>query len=283
MTTVLIREGDTPMESRTDRNLVLVGAAVACGGAVLGLSTMVVNMLALGIVALALAVAAGAITVVLGRRLVAIRGQVVGLESRVADLECNTPDREPSGMLHENASTNSTHGESVTDLDRPTADTDHRNAGEHLTDAATGLFSEGYFKVALDARLSAARRHLRPVAVVLMDVVDGLGDGLPRPTTPTAVAEGINETVRDADTACRMKDGRFGLVLEDTPENGAIWTIERIRRHLAERHPGQTVWAGVACYPAHAFDAEEILKQAEDALTAAREWRQDRIEVATAT
>jgi diguanylate cyclase (GGDEF)-like protein len=170
-----------------------------------------------------------------------------------------------------------------TDRDGPSADADHRAAGEHLTDAVTGLFSEGYFRVALDARLSAARRHLRPVAVVLLDVVDGLGEGLPRPTAPTAVAEGINETVRDADTACRMKDGRFGLVLEDTPENGAIWTIERVRRHLADRYPGQTMWAGVACYPAHAFDAKEILKQAEDALLAAREWRQDRIEVATAS
>jgi hypothetical protein len=45
---------------------------------------------------------------------------------------------------------------------------------------------------------------------------------------------------------------------------------------------GLTLWAGVACYPAHAFDAGEILTQADAALTAAREWRQDRIEVATA-
>ena len=88
-------------------------------------------------------------------------------------------------------------------------------------------------------------------------------------------------TIRDADTACRMLDGRFGLVLEDTPENGAIWTVERIRRHLAGVNTGMTLWAGVACYPAHAFDAGEILAQADRALHAAREWRQDRIEVAT--
>jgi diguanylate cyclase (GGDEF)-like protein len=169
-------------------------------------------------------------------------------------------------------------------LDRPTADADHRSeTPDHLTDSGTGLFSEGYFRVALEARLSAARRHLRPVAVVLLDVVEGLEDGLPRPTDPSAVADGVRETVRDADTACRMNDGRFALVLEDTPENGAIWTIERDRRHLADHHPGQTLWAGVACYPAHAFDSDEILKQAEEALTNAREWRQDRIEVATAT
>ena len=151
-----------------------------------------------------------------------------------------------------------------------------------LTDESTGLFSQEYFDVALDARLSAARRHLRPVAVVLIEVVEGLADGSPRPAAPRAVADSISATIRDADTACRMADGRFGLVLEDTPENGAIWTVERIRRHLAGVSTGLTLWAGVACYPAHAFDAGEILSQAETALTAAREWRQDRIEVATA-
>ena len=150
-----------------------------------------------------------------------------------------------------------------------------------LTDHSTGLFSQEYFDVALDARLSAARRHLRPVAVVLVEVVEGLADGSPRTAAPRTVADSISATIRDADTACRMTDGRFGLVLEDTPENGAIWTVERIRRHLAGISTGLTLWAGVACYPAHAFDADEILTQADAALAAAREWRQDRIEVAT--
>jgi two-component system cell cycle response regulator len=149
-----------------------------------------------------------------------------------------------------------------------------------LTDHSTGLFSQEYFDVALDARLSAARRHLRPVAVVLIEVVEGLADDSPRAAAPRKVADSISATIRDADTACRMTDGRFGLVLEDTPENGAIWTVERIRRHLVEIDPGLTVWAGVACYPAHAFDKVSILRAADAALVAAREWHQDRIEVA---
>ncbi|HEY5887919.1 MAG TPA: diguanylate cyclase, partial [Acidimicrobiales bacterium] len=111
-----------------------------------------------------------------------------------------------------------------------------------LTDESTGLFSQEYFDVALDARLSAARRHLRPVAVVLIEVVEGLPDGTPRAAAPRTVADSISATIRDADTACRMTDGRFGLVLEDTPENGAIWTVERIRRHLAGVNTGMTLW-----------------------------------------
>ena len=104
--------------------------------------------------------------------------------------------------------------------------------------AATGLFSEGYFTVALDARIAAARRQLEPVAVVLIEVIEGLESGLPRPANPKAVAECITATIREADTACRLLDGGYALVLEDTAENGAIWTVERIRRRITDRGPG---------------------------------------------
>jgi GGDEF domain-containing protein len=151
-----------------------------------------------------------------------------------------------------------------------------------LTDASTGLFNEQFFRVSLDTRVSAARRHLRPVAVVLVQVSEGVREGSPSPVAPDLVAEGVRATLRDADTACRLDDGRFALILEDTPENGAVWTVERVRRALALERPGQTLWAGIACYPAHAFDAWDLFDRAAKALEAAREWHQDRIEVATA-
>ena len=100
------------------------------------------------------------------------------------------------------------------------------------------------------------------------------------PAPPERAAESIRETIRDADTACRLDDGSFAVILEDTPENGAVWTVERVRRNLVSRFGNHTMWAGVACYPAHAFSSAELLDQARIALDSAREWRQDRIEVA---
>lgn len=150
-----------------------------------------------------------------------------------------------------------------------------------MTDPETGLFNQEFFRVALDSRVSAARRQLRPVAVVLAQVAGGVREGSPQATPAPVVAEAVRVTLRDADTACRLDDGRFALILEDTPENGAVWTVERVRRALAGAHPGQTLWAGIACYPAHAFDADELLERAGIALVAAQEWRQDRIEVAS--
>jgi len=148
-----------------------------------------------------------------------------------------------------------------------------------LIDQSTGLFSENFFLVALESRIAAARRHLRPVAIVILEVVEGLPDD-PAPTQAEVVTEAIQATLREADTACRLRNGDFALLLEDTPENGAIWTVERIRRYLADRKANLTLWAGVACYPAHAFGPSEVLEAADAALEAAREWRQDRIEVA---
>ena len=151
-----------------------------------------------------------------------------------------------------------------------------------LTDPKTGLFNHEYFLVALDSRIAAARRHLRPVAVGLIHVVDGR-EGIDRPVADAMIiADALRDTLRESDTATRLRDGRFGVVLEDTPENGAIWTMERIRRCLAQDHPNLTMWAGVACYPAHAFDVTGLIDRADAALTAAQDWHQDRIEVATA-
>jgi GGDEF domain-containing protein len=149
-----------------------------------------------------------------------------------------------------------------------------------LTDEETGLLGEGYFLATVAQRISAARRHLRPVAVGLIDVIVDPTTDPSAKIEPTVVSLALADTLRDADTACRLDDGRFAVILEDTPENGAIWTIERLRRQVGEAVQQSTLWAGVACYPAHGFDSTEILAQAEQALTAARDWPQDRIEVA---
>lgn len=151
---------------------------------------------------------------------------------------------------------------------------------ELLTDPDTELFSEAYLRVALDSRLASARRHLRPVALAVIEVTEGVPDELAMEPPAERVADAIRETVREADIACRMDDGTFAVILEDTPENGAVWTVERIRRNLVSRYGHHTLWAGVACYPAHAFDSVELMAQVQTALTAAKEWKQDRIEVA---
>ncbi|WP_426570920.1 GGDEF domain-containing protein [Aquihabitans sp. McL0605] len=164
----------------------------------------------------------------------------------------------------------------------PAVPTPPRDPSDDITDPATGVFTQVFFDASLGKRISAARRGLRPLTVAMMEVVEKVGEPGMVQTTPKPVAEILTETLREADTVARMDSGVFAVLLEDTPENGAIWTLERIRRRISEDLQGCTVRAGMSCYPAYAFDAQQLVDQALGALDAAREWRQDRIEVTTA-
>lgn len=158
-----------------------------------------------------------------------------------------------------------------------------RDGGDDITDPATGVFTQVFFDASLGKRISAARRGLRPLTVAMVEVVEHVGLPNMAHTAPKPVADILVETLREADTVARMDSGVFAVLLEDTPENGAIWTLERIRRKISEDLTGCTVRAGMSCYPAYAFDAKQLVDQSLAALDAAREWRQDRIEVTTAS
>lgn len=150
-----------------------------------------------------------------------------------------------------------------------------------LIDPATGLFSQVFFDASLIKRISAARRGLRPLSIAVADVVLDVGTAQIHPAPPRPVADVMVGVFREADTLARSKDGLYLILLEDTPENGAIWTLERLRRKIAEDLPGHTLWVGLSCYPAYGFDGNQLADQARRALESAREWQQDRIEVTT--
>jgi diguanylate cyclase (GGDEF)-like protein len=255
---------------RVDRRA-LVGITVGVLGLLLGAAAVVWDVVAFAVIAGFVALSCGVASSRLVHRLGRAHAEIEQLSGKVSELETTV---EKEARAREDVETQLASRIQLTATRTSTQ-------GDALTDESTGLYSEGYFTVALDARLAVARRNLKPVAVVLMEVIEGLGDGHPHAADPAGVAVSIAATIREADTACRLLDGGYALVLEDTSENGAIWTIERIRRHMATTAPGLTMWAGVACYPAHGFNTDEVLDRADMALDAAREWRQDRIEVAS--
>lgn len=265
---------------RDQRTLLVVALGVV--GLLLGIAGAAVDLPLLGALA---GVAAVGIALFAARQLAdrsSVDDQVEALASQVDELETALATQMQARLAAEESvrSLGAQLAEAQRVASRP--DPLPGGGGEQITDPVTGLFSEDYFRIAVDSRIAAARRHLRPVAVVLLEVIEGLRTTSPQAASPVLVSETINDTLREADTACRLLDGRFALVLEDTSENGAIWTVERIRRNLAEAQQGLTLRAGIACYPAHAFGSTELLQRASDALIAARDWNQDRIEVASA-
>lgn len=138
----------------------------------------------------------------------------------------------------------------------------------------SGLLTSDYFDIAVTNRIQAARRFLKPIAVVRLRIA------VPLPEAVDAVTDAVVATLRECDTACHLGGDTIGLVLEDTTETGAVWAVERVRRVLLDVAPNTRVQAGIACYPAHAMEPDEVLAHADAALERAAEWPQDRIEVA---
>lgn len=146
-----------------------------------------------------------------------------------------------------------------------------------------GLLGDVFLRSTLRGRVAVARRALRPLSVVHFEVVDDRS-GSSAAIPASEIEATILATLRESDAAGRRDDGVYVFILEETGEDGAVWTAERLRRNLVpEGTPasaGRRFRAGVATYPNHGLDAESIDSQASAALGLARDWRRDRIEVA---
>ena len=260
----------------------VAATVIGLTGIGLGLAAGFAVVYWLGVVAGIASVLAAYLAYLFVNRIVVTEEQTQALAAQVEQLESAVASQIQARMSAEEEARKANMRAAESELSNALSTRDTVNASGELSDAETGLFGEAYFLVTVEQRISAARRHLRPVSIAVVDVVVDPTVKEPADIDPLLVTEALAETLRDADTACRLDDGRFAVILEDTPENGAIWTIERLRRGLAERVDQSTLWAGIACYPAHGFDSNEILGQAEVALGSARDWPQDRIEVAEA-
>jgi GGDEF domain-containing protein len=272
-------ESETPQMNSRARLLPL---AAGVASLTLGVVCVVVDTPLLGVLAgicggLAAFLAIGAIAEARSRedRLKASRMQVAELEDVVADQVQARLSAENAVASLGDQLARAEHIPSSSPIDA------ELTSDGSILDSETGLFNEKYFHVSAHTRIASARRHLRPVSIVLLQLVESLETPAESSADPHAVTDSIRATLRDSDTACRLEDGSFALLLEDTPETGAVWTVERFRRHLSSRCDDVTMWAGVACYPAHAFGRDGLLEQAAGALDSAKDWRQDRIEIAT--
>ncbi len=163
-------------------------------------------------------------------------------------------------------------------------------------DPVTGFFSRWYFYDHLYSETARAGRYKQPLSVVLVGV-DGferlvIGRGRP---VGDAVLKAIARLLlaglrRKVDVACVHGAGEFALLLPSTPpsRSGAALVARRLREAIAgvelrdEDHGllgSFTLSVGVAGYPRHAEDADELGGYAVEALAKARALGGDRVQV----
>jgi len=160
---------------------------------------------------------------------------------------------------------------------------------DSLVDPETGLFDTRYFMASLRHAVAAAKRRLQPMSVVILAFgpdEEAEGHGI------AGRAVFLRDILRGTDTLCRLDGDRLGLILEEATEHGAYLALERIRRQFnrlaaadggSPEGPGgprlprashapvdDGMIAGIASYPTHALEANELVSEAERALARAR-------------
>lgn len=161
--------------------------------------------------------------------------------------------------------------------------TPNDDGGGSITDSITGLPDDRFFHLAVDRKVALARRTLKPLSVALFEI-DDFASFAPylRDHAMRVLSRVVRNTLRDSDTVCQLRPGVLAAVLDDTAETGAVWAADRIRRSLLDTPARDvvTMSAGLACYPSHAMEADDLLAESTRALSTARALGPGRIEVA---
>jgi diguanylate cyclase (GGDEF)-like protein len=138
-----------------------------------------------------------------------------------------------------------------------------------IADHETGMLNAAFFAGLVPTKLATARRRLWPVSIVLMQVI-AISEVVEEEAAPVmaAFAAVVLQTIRAADVACRVGPSTIALVLDDTDEDGAAWVAERVQIHTARLRDPRIVkvCCGIAAYPSHGVEAEELLETARAAL-----------------
>lgn len=161
---------------------------------------------------------------------------------------------------------------------------------QQLTDAATtdpltGLLNRRGFHRAVEGELGRAQRAGEVCSLLLgnCDFFKSLNERVGHREADRAlfaVGETLSEERRLVDIVARIGGAEFALILPDTDQNGAYLVAERMRIRVAEAFSDApvalTMSFGVATFPAHASNPDELMRAADDALFAAKALGRDR-------
>ena len=161
------------------------------------------------------------------------------------------------------------------------------------TDSLTGLPNKRAVSDTLKRMLAQASRTLTPLCLLMLDLdhFKDINDRYGHPVGDQALANvgtALRSALRDSDFAGRNGGEEFAVMLPDTDLAGAVITAEKIRAAIAAIIlPGDAVTVtasvGVAAYPDHATNTEQLERLADSALYLAKRSGRDRVEIATTT
>lgn len=160
-------------------------------------------------------------------------------------------------------------------------------------DGLTGIFNRRFFELRINEEIERARRYGTVLSVVMADIDQFkhlndefghlLGDEVLR-----QVSSIFHQQVRKIDVVCRYGGEEFALLLTQTTVEQGFAVAEKLRRVIEKwQFPGVprsiTISAGVAAFPAHGRNRDELVRAADSGLYQAKQTGRNRVCINNAT
>jgi len=162
-----------------------------------------------------------------------------------------------------------------------------------IRDPLTGLYNRRYLQETLNNELHRASRRKQELGLLMIDLdhFKKFNDEHGHEVGDYILSEFgrlVRLAIRGEDIACRYGGEEFTLVLPEAEREGSLAVAEKIATMIREhnflvnnRSCGPiTVSIGVALFPCHGMTAEELFKQADEALYKAKREGRNRVVLA---
>lgn len=162
---------------------------------------------------------------------------------------------------------------------------------EASRDPLTGLYNRRRLAVEMQRELARAKRYNLRLAVIMLDMDDfkHYNDTNGHPAGDEVLkqlADLLTAHTREADTVCRYGGEEFIVLMSQTGLEGGLAGAENIRRQVADHlftggvnQPGGhlTISLGVAVFPDHGENADDLLCAVDQALYRAKRTGKNRV------
>ncbi len=158
-------------------------------------------------------------------------------------------------------------------------------------DGLTGIFNRRFFELRIGEEIERAKRFNTGMAIIIIDIDHFkrlndefghlLGDEVLR-----QVSSIFSQHLRKIDVVCRYGGEEFVIVLSQTGAEHAMKVAQKLRNLVAEwQFPGVPrpvyISAGVATFPEHGTERDQLVKAADSALYTAKQTGRNRVCLAT--
>jgi diguanylate cyclase (GGDEF)-like protein len=151
-----------------------------------------------------------------------------------------------------------------------------------FVDDLTGLYNSRYLKFALGNAIARSKKTCESFSILFIDVdyfknINDTHGHLVGSEFLVAVAKAIKHAVRNIDLVFRYGGDEFIILLHQASVKDAQEIAERLRRHIERRvfviqdhRIRATITIGLATYPQHTTDRDQILRLADEAMYSAK-------------